>query len=295
MDPSLVEIRPGRHVHIEATPSQGNSNSSLPVLLFVHGSCAHSGQWDAQLAWLLQRKDRNVSRVIRYDYFGCGKSLKPEENAARLYSASEHYADLEAIFTKYCEASSEVWVIGHSFGCSMSLRLASEHVDKVTKLVLIAPTGVDFGHTLPSLFSLPKFVLGWMQPILRKGFVARAFHPDTLERMPSLIENEQQMSDANPPYMFKAYYNSMPEYYNTEANQDNHSKWFQKVTYRVLLIYGEDDQITPPGKISGELVQKFANAELALVATASHQVHQEQAEHVNALLDAYLFAGADKG
>mmetsp|Transcript_2928 Transcript_2928/g.4407 ORF Transcript_2928/g.4407 Transcript_2928/m.4407 type:complete len:292 (+) Transcript_2928:86-961(+) len=283
---SLVEIRPGRRIYVDV--QGGADDSSCPVVIMIHGSCAHSGQWDAQVNFLLQQHDDDTApRIVRYDYFGCGQSRKPKENASKIYSASEHYADLLAVYERYCNTSLKVWVIGHSFGCVMALRLAAEKKDHVCKLVLTSPPGLDFGQILPRIFSLPVFLLGWMQPLLTSGFIASAFHPNTAKNFPELIKSERAISNANPPFMFKAFYQSMVKYYNTEAKEEAWSIWFQTVHVHVLVILGEDDKIITVEK-SQQIVERLKSSQLKIVPNASHQVIQEQPDAVNEFLATYL-------
>ena len=288
----LIEIRHDRRIYVdidEGDKDDDSSESSLVVLL-IHGSCAHSGQWDAQVNWLRKQAQQKPSprRIVRYDYFGCGKSMKPSDNASTIYSASEHYADLLAIYERYCTSNCKVWVFGHSFGCSMALRLAAEKNEEICKLVLMSPPSLDFGNTLPWIFSLPVWVLKWIQPLLTDGFITRAFHPNTAEKQPELIDSERSVSNANPPYMFKAFYQSMVNYYNTEANEEARSTWFETVKNRVFIIRGENDQIAPIDG-SKQLVQQLESSQLSEVGSASHQVMQEQPDMVNELLATYLF------
>lgn len=56
-------------------------------------------QYAAQVGPLL---DAGIDAVA-FDYLGCGKSEKPNQYAA--YAASELYADLQAVFKRYTEAS----------------------------------------------------------------------------------------------------------------------------------------------------------------------------------------------
>lgn len=46
-------------------------------------------------------------------------------------------------------------------------------------------------------------VLGWLQPYLTDQFIKLAFHPQTFETNPDLIELERGRSNENPPYMFR--------------------------------------------------------------------------------------------
>lgn len=49
-------------------------------------------------------------------------------------------------------------------------------------------------------------VLGWLQPWLTDGFIASAFSKTTRASNPALVEQERRRSNANPPYMFKAFH-----------------------------------------------------------------------------------------
>ena len=49
-------------------------------------------------------------------------------------------------------------------------------------------------------------VLSWLQPELTEGFLKAAFHASTQKSQPELIAQERKYSNANPPYMFKAFH-----------------------------------------------------------------------------------------
>lgn len=310
---SLVEIRPGRRIFVEVRdpPAAGGDAPPSATVLFVHGSCGHSGQWDAQAAWLSREQERGDGRggrdvrVVRYDLLGCGRSEKPREGAPEVYAAGEHYRDLAAVYDRFCASSSDddtgaraVWIVAHSFGCSLALRLAaSERASNVNKLVLVAPASLRFHEGLPLIVThAPLAALGWLQSRLTDGFVAMAFSPETAARDPALVEAERRASNANPPYMFRAFYRSMAGYHRTEAGEGARAEWFRALPHRIeraLIVCGADDRVVAPDA-APEIQAKLGglpSCALETVERAGHQVCQEQPDRVNKLLGAYFFGG----
>jgi len=109
-----------------------NGTGEVPLVL-VHGS------WDSHDAWnLVVPRLADSFRVLTYDRRGHSKSARPAGRG----NVGEDVADLAALIEHL--ALGPAWVVGNSFGASITLRLAGERPELFRGLI---------GHE-PPLFSL---------------------------------------------------------------------------------------------------------------------------------------------
>ena len=171
-----VELRPGRVLAVHHRPS---SSGSRDVAIFVHGSCASMVQWREQI----ENMAATGVSVVAYDFYGCGRSAKPQEWSC--YAMDELYQDLVEVARRYGAVEAlggRNLVVAHSLGCSLALRMAAEwgtNGVNVSALALLgAMDAVPEAATGP-LFRLPLCLLNWLQPLLSAGFETRALHEQT--------------------------------------------------------------------------------------------------------------------
>eukprot|EP00287_Rhodomonas_sp_CCMP768_P014876 CAMPEP_0196758784 /NCGR_PEP_ID=MMETSP1091-20130531/104363_1 /TAXON_ID=302021 /ORGANISM="Rhodomonas sp., Strain CCMP768" /LENGTH=311 /DNA_ID=CAMNT_0042107617 /DNA_START=101 /DNA_END=1036 /DNA_ORIENTATION=- len=287
-DAVLTEIRPGRSIHmLHLTPEKKDvaADANTVTYFFVHGSMATMQQFEGQITAL-----RDTAHIVAWDMYGCGKSPKPYEWDA--YSHTEQYQDLLAIFDHY--AGKRNVVVGHSYGSSMSLQLASDRAQQREKPIIgVVTIGPGFGPShYPSgsikLFRYPLMLLQLMAPLLRMGFKERAVHKETLKREchthDRLVARIEASAGGNPMHVCKAFYQQL-DWVTPEQ--------MERITAPVSIIVGEADKMTPPA-YSHALEEQLANSksvpmvELHLVPKTSHQVMQEQPEEVTQLILAFV-------
>lgn len=109
-----------------------NGSGDIP-LVFVHGSWASHNDWNRVVPRLA-----DSFRVLTYDRRGHSHSERPDGRG----SVHEDVADLAALIEHF--ALAPAWVVGNSFGASITLRLAGERPELFRGLI---------GHE-PPLFSL---------------------------------------------------------------------------------------------------------------------------------------------
>jgi pimeloyl-ACP methyl ester carboxylesterase len=109
-----------------------NGTGDVPLVL-VHGSWASHDDWNRVV-----RRLADSFRVLTYDRRGHSRSERPDGRG----SVREDVADLAALIEHF--ALAPAWVVGNSFGASITLRLAGERPELFRGLI---------GHE-PPLFSL---------------------------------------------------------------------------------------------------------------------------------------------
>jgi pimeloyl-ACP methyl ester carboxylesterase len=114
-------------------------NDSLPTLFFVHGS---PGSWDAFSRYLKDKDLLAKYRMISVDRPGFGDS--EFGNAKNLEEQSALISPLLA----YLKNNRPVYVIGHSLGGPMAVRLAADNPDYFSGIILLAGS-VDAAEEKP--------------------------------------------------------------------------------------------------------------------------------------------------
>ncbi|CAM9773829.1 unnamed protein product [Heterosigma akashiwo] len=149
---SVINIRSGRDLNVYI---RQHENPQAPTVFFVHGACASMVQFAPLVDILKQRFS-----IVAYDLYGCGGSPKPESWHA--YATEEHRQDLFALYQKF--ATDVNFMIGHSFGTSLVLSLASVGSKKhIHGMVLIGSTHIPGPVPVPLVFRLPLFLLNCLQ------------------------------------------------------------------------------------------------------------------------------------
>jgi abhydrolase domain-containing protein 8 len=254
------------------------------VIFFIHGSMGHMQQFEHQILYCVSKG----WTVVAFDAYGCGESPKPYDWGA--YSYVEQFEDLKAVYSMY--KGRRNFLMGHSYGTSMALQLcAAMGADGcIPGLILIGP-GFGPSH-YPSksvkIFRNPVIVLQLMAPLLRRGFIQRALHRETLERKTiehqRLVELIAAKQGSNAMHICKSFYSQM-EWVNPET--------IQQVDADVVLVVGEGDQMLPPQNAAclADLLRNQRpqrETELYVLKNGSHQVMQELPSEVNKLLDAFV-------
>ena len=125
-DESLGEIRPGRTVvrrRITIIGRQPTPSTNKKInLLFVHGSCAASSQYDDLIAEMRRKlalaQDNDhlpAMNCFLYDQLGCAKSDHPASDWSA-FSSSELHLDLQTIFRSILEVGDDYFIVAHSHG-----------------------------------------------------------------------------------------------------------------------------------------------------------------------------------
>jgi pimeloyl-ACP methyl ester carboxylesterase len=313
----IIEIRHGRHIfyrqvlleqkqqHHEGLTLNDDllSNNSHPDppsvihMVFVHGTCASSAQFNSLLVALdellqtklkddQEKENDNVGtiklRTVRivchlYDAISCGSS--PFVQNWDAYHTEESIQDLHAILErrKIDTRAMPTILVGHSYAPTILIRYLSTIVSETNDMGIKGCTFLSSAmsgelNPIPNgghpIFSLPVFVLRCLQPMLNKAFLKLAYHPNTSIR---LIEEAQASNSQNNMYMAKAFH--------------VHQQWATKEECAalheipVLVIHGKDDKVLPneAGMCLADAVR--AN-EFVIVEETSHQVMQEKPNEV---------------
>lgn len=102
-----------------------------PVVLCLHSNAASSSQWRGLMDLLAPR-----CRVLAVDSYGSGKS--PDWPSDRVIRLADEVAFLQPVLDRL--GPEPLYVVGHSYGAGIALRLAIEQPQRVKALALYEPT-----------------------------------------------------------------------------------------------------------------------------------------------------------
>ena len=105
---------------------------SLPVVVFVHGS---PGPWDAFIAFFKDSTLYHRARLVSVDRLGFGKSGLGQTEGSLQKQAAAVAAVIHQV-----NPSGRAILVGHSLGGPVIARLAMDYPDKVSHLILVAPS-----------------------------------------------------------------------------------------------------------------------------------------------------------
>ena len=158
-------------------------------------------------------------------------------------------------------------LIGHSFGCRIAIRYASENC--VYKMILTGAAGLRNKRGLNYYFKVYSYKA-----------MKQAFKLPIIKNYRHKFEKKSGSSD---------YQNAQGVMKSTFVNvvNENVLPLLEKVSCEVLLVFGEVDDDTPVwmGKIMEE---KMQNATLVVFEKQGHFAYYYQKDRFNAVLDAFL-------
>lgn len=230
------------------------------VVLFLHG-------WgDSQETFKQLRSDlRGQYRVVSLDLPGFGKTEPP-----RLAWDLDDYAQFVAEFLKKKKIDKTYAIIGHSNGGAIAIRGLSKGYLQAERLVLLASAGVRLRQQKRKLV---------LKAIAKTGkVVSRPLPESTRDKLRTKLYDVAQSDMLKVRHMEETFRKTVSHDVQADA---------AKLQVPTLLIYGEQDQDTPP--IIGEIFHnKFPNATFEVIGEAGHFIHLEQPEYVYASVKRFL-------
>ncbi len=225
------------------------TGSKKPTLVFLHGWGSSSAIWMPVFTHAFPG-----FHTVFIDLPGFGKSEQP--NAG--WGVGEYASCVLNVLTKLDIDS--VVCVGHSFGGSIALKIASIAPKTIRALILISSAGVR-----PS--SLKKTIIQTvahsMSPIFRVSFLR-----GLRQQMYSLLGSQDYL-DATP---------AMRNIYARVVNEDL-TPILPEIRQKSLLLWGDRDQETPLS--DGTLLQKkIQHARLVVYKNSGHFSFLDQKEKI---------------
>lgn len=215
-------------------------NKSGPAVVMIHGTTSHLQEFEVSLGPTLESK----YHLVAYDRPGMGRSQLRTANADRLDIQAGTTADVIAQL-----GLDKPVVIGHSYGGAVALRLALDHPDKVSGLVLLAPASHPWGGGAPFFFDIlaapvsGEIVTHLTWPFSKtaamNSFVTRVFKP---EKMPEGYYEKAEVKLAMRPHAVK---NSSKDFVKLPKELEKQAPRYGELKMPIAIIAGKNDQIVP--------------------------------------------------
>jgi len=254
----------GANVHYQEFGQAGD-----PTLLLIHGYTASTFAWRTVAPMFADEG----FHVIAVDLLGFGYSEKPRwfdysiEAQARIVS---RFMDRLGI--------GRATLVGSSYGGAVAATLALDYPERVEKLVLVSAVCNDNLRSMPvlRLASLP--VLGEViTPFLAD---TKAFHRHRMKKTLSpsnhdLISQERVDAIVRPLAAADAHHALLATSRNWHANRVTHDAHLVKQP--TLIVWGEDDTVTPPGD-GHRLHDKILHSRLVVLKNCGHVPMEEKSD-----------------
>src|SRR6188472_2709183 len=255
-----------------------------PLVVLLHGFPEFWYGWRQQIAPLVQAG----FRVVAPDLRGYNLSSKPE--GFRDYTADKPAADIRRLIHEL--GAESAMVVGHDWGGSVAWTLAMNHPEVVDRLVILNaahPRKLNEGLRNPRqllrswyffFFQFPGLpehrahARGWR---FFKRFLRDARPPYSTDELDRYVEAWSQ------PGATKA----MIDYYRAAVRLGSKQE-ARKITAPTLVIWGQRDRYLGR-KLAEPHHDDVPNLDrVERLSDASHWVHHDEAERVNALLVDFL-------
>ncbi|WP_214370714.1 alpha/beta fold hydrolase [Pseudonocardia sp. H11422] len=210
--------------------------------------------------------------VIAPDMVGFGYSDRPDDVAYELQTWADQTVGLMDTL-----GIAKAHLVGNSFGGAIALRIASQHPDRVGKLVLMGSMGVDF----PITEGLER-VWGYeasfenMRSVLDVFAYSRELVNDELAQV--------RYEGSIQPGFQEAFSSMFPEprqrWVEAMATPEDE---IRKLPHRTLIVHGREDQVIPVSN-SYKLEELIDNADLAVFSHCGHWSMIERTADFNRLV-----------
>jgi pimeloyl-ACP methyl ester carboxylesterase len=215
------------------------AGESGKTLLFLHGWRSNKEVW----ASVVQKLGNYEIGKLAIDLPGFGQSQIP----SRSMTVGD-YANIVAEFIKKLELKNVI-IVGHSFGGRVGIKLASEHPELISKLVLVDSAGFPMPAGKKSLMKIAAKIV---KPI---------FKPRAMQGLRRKIYQAIGAED----------YLATPELQKTFVNitGEDLTEDMKRIQAPTLIIYGQNDKDTPPQY--GELMRCLIhNSKFIILNSAGH-------------------------
>jgi pimeloyl-ACP methyl ester carboxylesterase len=250
------------------------------AMLFIHGLANYAPVWGKQIAHLSA-----TYRCIAIDLPGNGMSDKGDYPYSIFFYAECVKRFIDKLGLK------NVVLCGHSMGGQIAIVLTLRYPHLCSKLVLIAPAGIE--HFLPNEVLIMKQMLSlgnltYADEFYLERTIKQSFYHAT-NNATEIISDLKKIMHEHPIKMWRnmciASINAMLD--------EQVFEYLPAIQPPVLIIFGDMDTLIPntlihfgetPYSIAQKAISRMPNARLLMINKTGHFVQMEKFDQVNAAI-----------
>ena len=273
-EPRYATLADGlRMAYVEAGPADG------PTVLLLHGEPTWSFLYRRVIGILA----RAGARVIAPDLIGFGRSDKPADLADHSYA---RHVDWVRAFASDALGLAGVTVVGHDWGGLIGLRLATEHADRIARIVA-TNTGLPTGDQ-----EMPEVWLRFREAVRTAPFLDVPRMVRAGCRTTPAPEVLAAYDAPFPDETYKAAARAMPGLVpvrpDDPAAAANRAAWRRLSTWDkpFLVAFSDSDPIT--SAMAPVLRSVVPGAESVTLAGAGHFVQEDAGDELGTAIAAFV-------
>lgn len=257
------EVTPERLIHYTDHAPIGASNGTA---IFIHGSGPGASGWS--------NFKHNVSafqeagyRCIVYDQWGYGKTSKPQDVDHTL----DFFVD-GLVSLMDCADVANAVLVGNSLGGAVALGLALRHPERVEKLILMAPGGIESREdyfSMPGIQAMVKYPMGspeFTKEVLAQLLTQLVYDPVNVDD--ELVDERWATLETQNAHVLATM--QIPDLSDQLASID----------INTLVFWGTEDRFCPASG-TWKILQMKGNVQAELVNYCGHWVMSEYPELFN--------------
>ena len=235
-----------------------SGTGGVPVV-FVHGSWGAHHNWNQVVPSLAES-----FRVLTYDRRGHSQSERPAGRG----SVREDVADLIALIEQL--ELVPAWVIGNSFGSSITLRLAGERPDLLRGVIAHEPPLFSLVADDPTVSSMIEEVSMRIGSVVER--IASGDHTGAAEQFVDTVALGPGSWEKLPPNLQQTFIENAPTYLDEARDPEQLAfdlEWIGSFPHPALLTSGDQ---SPPifSPVVGKLADALPNVEVFTYSGAGH-------------------------
>lgn len=272
-----LQLKEGEIAYIK----EGNGKK---VLLFLHGLSSNSDAWYRNIETL----DKDYT-CIAIDLPGFGKSYKNADEFTATYFAS--------IVKEFAEKMKieKFTLVGHSMGGQTAIKFAAKYPEKLDKLILIAPAGIEkfsvFDGTAMKMVMNPTTIMASTDEQIDRNYQLN-FYKMPKEAAQMIQDRKNIVKSADFEAHAIAIQKSVKGMLDDTVTLD-----LEKISTPTLFLFGKNDALIPNkylhptltiDELSKTAQKSIKESKLVLIDEAGHFLQFEKPIEVNKEIEEFL-------
>lgn len=257
------EVTPERLIHYTDHAPIGVSHGTV---IFIHGSGPGASGWSNFKHNVFAFQEAGF-RCIVYDQWGYGKTSKPQDIDHTL----DFFVDGLVSLMDSANVASAV-LVGNSLGGAVALGLALRHPERVEKLILMAPGGIESREdyfSMPGIQAMVKYPMGspeFTKEVLAQLLTQLVYDPINVDD--ELVDERWATLETQNAHVLATM--QIPDL----------SEQLASIDINTLVFWGTEDRFCPASG-TWKILQMKGNVQAELVNYCGHWVMSEYPELFN--------------